>query len=411
MIDGAGQYLVPGLTDAHVHLELDERRPASGFPVVRRDVGVQPSRRTAPPHAASRRGRRARRWADEPTLGAVRESSRRFRRQRCRGRRGRAENRPATTSSRFTGTCRPKRIARSPTQPADSRSRSIGHAPRDRSDSAGSRIGKTWWRTPKSCCTHTSDPDTTGSGARPADCDDANVWLTPNLVAYTLIARQIGPPGCHRSMLAFPDARVLDSAMIRFWRSGMYTNRALETAPGYERNRRFLVLVTNGLHQAGVPMLAGTIRRRRGIYPGRSLHDELDIRGNAGVLENDALAAATVRIPGPVHQSAMCEGPRGLVRSRSALAPTSRCSIRNPLDDSLSVLRAPRGVMAAGRWFDRTELDRRCETSLALVVERRGGKRPRSGRRARTHVLRLRLQTQCRCVDHSRQNDPRTNSS
>jgi imidazolonepropionase-like amidohydrolase len=56
VIDGAGRYLVPGLTDAHVHLELDERRWLPVFLSYGVTVGVQPSRRATSPRAASRCG-------------------------------------------------------------------------------------------------------------------------------------------------------------------------------------------------------------------------------------------------------------------------------------------------------------------------------------------------------------------
>src|SRR4029079_8646235 len=87
---------------------------------------------------------------------------------------------------------------------------------------------------------------------------------------------QIGRSAVVDSMLAFPDARMLDSAMIRFWRAARCASRAIETAPGCGRSRRFLVIVTNALRQPGVPMLAGTNTPLPGLYPGRSLHDELD---------------------------------------------------------------------------------------------------------------------------------------
>jgi len=184
---------------------------------------------------------------------------------------------------------------------------------------------------------------------------EANVWLTPNLVAYTMIARQIGRSAVIDSMLALPDARMLDSAMIRFWRSGMYTNRAIETAPSYETNRRFLTVVVNGLRQAGVQMLAGTDTPLPGIYPGRSLHDELGYLVDAGFTTYEALATATA-LPGRFIRESVGGAP-----SFGTIEVGARADLvlvdRNPLDD-LSVLRGPRGVMAAGRWFDRDELNR-----------------------------------------------------
>jgi hypothetical protein len=203
--------------------------------------------------------------------------------------------------------------------------------------------------------THFRKPDTSGLGALGPRMREANVWLTPNLVAYTLIARQIGRPAVIDSMLALPESRVLDSTMVRLWRSGTYTNRPIETAPAYETNRRFLVAVVSGLHHAGVQMLAGTDTPLPGIYPGRSLHDELGYLIEAGLSPYDALATATI-LPGRFINQSVRPGTRfGTIEvgARADLVLVDR----NPLVD-LSVLRAPRGVMAAGRWFDCDELER-----------------------------------------------------
>jgi hypothetical protein len=235
----------------------------------------------------------------------------------------------------------------------------IGHAPRNLPfDSLIANRQNMVAHAEEILYTHFRRPDTTGLGALGPRMRTANVWLTPNLVAYTLIAKQIGRPSVIDSLLALPDARVLDSAMIRLWRAGMYTNRPLETSRGYEANRRFLMLVANGLHSAGVQMLAGTDTPLPGIYPGRSLHDELDYLVQAGLATYDALATATV-LPGRfINQNVRNSMRFGTIEvgARADLLLVDK----NPFDD-LSVLRSPRGVMAAGRWFERARLDRLVE--------------------------------------------------
>ena len=102
-------------------------------------------------------------------------------------------------------------------------------------------------------------------------------------------------------------------------------------------------------------MLAGTDTPLPGIYPGRSLHDELDYLVAAGFSTYEALATATA-LPGRfIAQSVPGATRFGTIEvgARADLALVDR----NPLDD-LSTLRSPRGVMAAGRWFERAELDR-----------------------------------------------------
>jgi hypothetical protein len=197
--------------------------------------------------------------------------------------------------------------------------------------------------------------DTAGTGQLAERMRMAGVWLTPNLVAYTLIARQIGRPSVIDSVLRLPESAMLDSGMRQLWRSGVYTNRPLEDAPSYERNRRFLMDVTAGLNAGGVRMLAGTDTPLPGIYPGTSLIDELDLLTQAGLSRFDALAAATRNAgefiamyarPG-VHVGTITEGSRADLVLLDA----------NPLDD-FAALRRPAGVMAGGRWFTREELER-----------------------------------------------------
>ena len=56
--------------------------------------------------------------------------------------------------------------------------------------------------------THFRKPDTAGLGALGPRMRDAGIWLTPNLVSYTLIVRQIGGPAVMDSMLPLPDAPI-----------------------------------------------------------------------------------------------------------------------------------------------------------------------------------------------------------
>jgi hypothetical protein len=197
--------------------------------------------------------------------------------------------------------------------------------------------------------------DTTGIADLGKRMRDAGVWLTPNLIAYTLIAREIGRPRVIDSMLAFADHAYLDSGLVRYWRSGVYTNRPLADAPSYDASREFLTLVTTTLHSAGVAMLAGTDTPLPGLYPGRSLHDELSLLAGAGFSNADALATATIQ-PGRFVDRLVRPGERF-----GGIAPGMRADLvlvdRDPLAD-LSALRAPAGVMAGGRWFDHDALQR-----------------------------------------------------
>ena len=108
------------------------------------------------------------------------------------------------------------------------------------------------------------------------------------------------------------------------------SSRRADAVP--ERTRRFL---------AFIPVAHSTMSSTISSTPGFSTYD--------------ALATATV-LPGRF----ISQSVRGATRF-GTIEVGARADLvlvdRNPLDD-LSVLRVPRGVMAAGRWFDRAELDR-----------------------------------------------------
>jgi len=104
------------------------------------------------------------------------------------------------------------------------------------------------------------------------------------------------------------------------------------------------------MHRAGVPLLAGTdtaagVR----VYPGFSLHDELGMLVQAGLTPMEALQAAT-RNAGEFLQLAdsgtIKEGKRADLVLLDA----------NPLEE-IANTRKIRGVVLAGRYFSRTDLD------------------------------------------------------
>jgi imidazolonepropionase-like amidohydrolase len=93
------------------------------------------------------------------------------------------------------------------------------------------------------------------------------------------------------------------------------------------------------------------------MVPGFSVHDELEVLvRDAGFTRWEALVSAT-RNPAAF----LGDSTGGVIRvgARADLILVSA----NPLND-LATLRAPAGVMAAGRWLDRTTLD-------AMLVEAR----------------------------------------
>ena len=105
------------------------------------------------------------------------------------------------------------------------------------------------------------------------------------------------------------------------------------------------------LHEAGVPMAAGTDTPIGWALPGFSLHSELEMLVRAGLPPREALRAATVRPAGFFG----LEGEMGTVEE-GRLADLVLLSA-NPLED-IAHTRRVEAVVSKGELLDREELDR-----------------------------------------------------
>jgi hypothetical protein len=107
--------------------------------------------------------------------------------------------------------------------------------------------------------------------------------------------------------------------------------------------------VLRGLHDAGVLLLLGTDSGTggMGIIPGYSIHDELRILVENGFSPYEALATGTINA-GIVIERMTGEGDFGTIEegNRADLILVKG----NPLED-VENIRDPLGVMAAGRWY------------------------------------------------------------
>lgn len=354
-IEGAGKlYIIPGLIDSHVHLEINERRWLPVF--LGSGVTTVINLRGEPRHLALREevaaGRvvgptifTAGRYANLPAIASPADAAAEVQAQKTAG----------YDLIKIHGNLTGETFARLAEESRRAGIPLVGHAPRNLAfDSVIVNRQMMVAHVEELLYTHYRRAgDTSGTGVVGARMRDAGVWLTPNLVAYSLIARQIGRPAVIDSMLRLPEANMLDSAMRQLWKGGMYTNRPLEDAPAYERNRAFLFQVTAGLHRAGVRMLAGTDTPLPGIYPGKSLVDELDLLVDAGLSRYDALATAT-RNAGEFIGTRVRPGMLVGTIAAGSVADLILAN-ENPLN-GFSTLRRPLGVMTRGRWFSQAEL-------------------------------------------------------
>lgn len=169
--------------------------------------------------------------------------------------------------------------------------------------------------------------------------------VTPTLIAHkrlVLIAESQGAyldrPG---SETINPLTRLFSEDSERYW-SGVDPSE-------YEGpHAAFFLTATRLLHEAGVPLIAGTDSGSFGIIPGASLAEELALLVEAGLLPHEALAAAT-----RVNAKAL-----GFERT-GVIAPGYRANLvllsGDPLKEIGSV-EFPVGVMIDGTWLDEGRL-------------------------------------------------------
>ena len=104
------------------------------------------------------------------------------------------------------------------------------------------------------------------------------------------------------------------------------------------------------LHRAGVPILAGSDTPNPFVFPGSSLHEELELLVGAGLTPMEAIVAATAD---PARFL-------GLSATHGTIEPGKTADLvlldGNPLEDIRNT-RAIAGVVLSGKFFDRTALD------------------------------------------------------
>jgi hypothetical protein len=187
----------------------------------------------------------------------------------------------------------------------------------------------------------------------------SGAYVTPNLSAYAAIAAQWGKPEKVRGFLRDPRVRFMSPDQRLDWSRSRYVQREGDLTP----TLNFLRTLTKAFAERGVPLLAGTDSPViPGLLPGYSIHDDLQELLGAGLTPFQALSAAT-RTPGEFMARYAPTAPhfgQVLAGMRADLLLVSG----NPLQ-SLAVLQRPLGVMSAGRWMTREQLDERVAVQTA----------------------------------------------
>ncbi|NNE46581.1 MAG: amidohydrolase family protein [Rhodothermales bacterium] len=195
----------------------------------------------------------------------------------------------------------------------------------------------------------------------------SNTTVTPNLSWTTGLIAQGSDL---ERLLERPVARALHPAILQPFRPA--NNRYLRNADTWVPEVRARLEkeheIARRLHSEGVTLLAGTDASTSGVFPGDAMHEELEQLVAAGLSPGEALVIATVN-PADF-----------LVRCVDAEIRTGRVAVdhradlvlldRNPLED-IRNSREISGVVLAGRWHSRESLEARLDSLDRAYVELR----------------------------------------
>jgi imidazolonepropionase-like amidohydrolase len=174
-------------------------------------------------------------------------------------------------------------------------------------------------------------------------------WLTPTLTTIRWIASEIRTLD---ELRALPSLKYMHPLIQSKWlvANNYNTNFTAEDADHFDRMVEFQTRLVRAFHKAGVPIVAGTDAGTSGVVPGFSLHDELQLLAGAGLTNEEVLASAT-RLPAEWLGVA---GERGTIEVGKAADLVLLDG--DPLVDIANTRRIS-GVFLSGRWLDRAALD------------------------------------------------------
>ena len=183
----------------------------------------------------------------------------------------------------------------------------------------------------------------------------AGVFVTPTIASMEQLARIGG--GGFDSLLARFEASRAGVKTVGFWCAVSSRMRGHRPAPkngGFDPWTEFQLRVIAGERRAGVPLVAGSDYPNAVLAAGSGLIEELRALTDAGLSPLEALRAATITAARAVGDSAS-----------GYIAPGGRADLvllsANPLAARRAVNRTD-GVRAAGRWFTAAALARRAPT-------------------------------------------------
>jgi imidazolonepropionase-like amidohydrolase len=195
-------------------------------------------------------------------------------------------------------------------------------------------------------------------------------WLTATLSLDKRLLEETAHP---ESLKARPEMRFVPPAMYPVVMShNPYVARASPAQVAYlAKVVAFNAKLAKAFADAGVPVLAGTDSPVPGVVPGFSLHEELEALADAGLTNRQVLEGAT-RLPAEW---------LGTIGDRGVVVAGRRADLLLLDADPLADVRNTRKIAAVidgGIWLPRAELDRR----LKVLDERYAALREAAARRA-----------------------------
>lgn len=190
---------------------------------------------------------------------------------------------------------------------------------------------------------------------------EAGTWNCVTLV----VMRNISMLGDPAALKARPEMRYVSPATRASWDPA--TDWRFKNVPpggfeGFRARVHGMQAFTLALHQAGAGILVGTDTPNPYVVPGFAVHDELALLVEAGFTPYEALDADTA-------QAATYLGRR---TEFGRIVPGLRADLlllrENPLED-IARTRERAGVVVRGRWLPQEELDRRLEELASSFEE------------------------------------------
>ncbi len=183
---------------------------------------------------------------------------------------------------------------------------------------------------------------------------DAGTWFSPTITTYQNIQDQIFDV---EAVLNRPEVRYIDPVVRKFWApphnrylgANEHPEKNAEAAKSFQPKLDFMRRLVKSLYEAGVPIVTGTDALNPMSMPGYAVHDELAELVGVGLPPWEALRASTVR-PAEFMDAS---GEWGVV-AVGRMADLVLLSA-NPLED-IGHVREIEGVMRRGRWLPRTEI-------------------------------------------------------